>query len=169
MLHRLRFRVALWLWARLLPVLAWERKLDSLLALSMPVSGTTPYRGLAADYIVRRVKKSTRRPWLMRDRPCLRDGVLALRFLRLAGYAPILHFGVDRESVTRDALSAHCWVALDRKTILNPPAPSMVEVLVYAGDRLVPPAPNDASLARVSRFRSSPVFAAGLESELRNQ
>ncbi len=145
LLRRLRFRVALWFWARLLPVLAWERNLTSLLALTKPRE-VVPYRGLAADYIARRVKKATRRPWVMRDRPCLREGVLAIRFLRLAGFAPTLHFAVDRTSVTRDMLSAHCWVVLDQQTMLNPPTSSMVEVLVYAGDRLIPPAPGGSPL-----------------------
>ncbi len=140
-IRTLRFRVALWFWARLLPVLAWERNLVSLLALARP-GRATPYRGLSAEYIARRTKKATRRPWVMQDRPCLRDGVLAVRFLRLAGFAPTLHFGVDKESVSRDMLSAHCWVVLDQQTVLNPPTPSMVEVLVYVGDRLIPPAPG---------------------------
>jgi hypothetical protein len=45
----------------------------------------------------------------------------------------------------RDALSAHCWVVLDEKTLLNPPSPGMVEILIYAGDRLMPSAPRSAS------------------------
>ena len=145
LLRRLRFRLALWLWARLLPFLAWRRNLNSLLALAKPRE-VVPYRGLAADYISRRVKKATRRPWVMRDRPCLREGVLAIRFLRLAGFEPTLHFAVDRTSVAQDMLAAHCWVVLDQQTMLNPPTPSMVEVLVYAGDRLNPPPPGGSPL-----------------------
>lgn len=145
-LRKLRFRIALWFWARLIPFLAWRRNLGSLLALTKPRS-VAPYRGLAADYISRRVKKATRRPWVMRDRPCLREGVLAIRFLRLAGFDPTLHFAVDRNSVSHDVLSAHCWVVLDDKAMLNPPTPSMVEILVYAGDRLIPPASRGASVA----------------------
>lgn len=145
MLLKLRFRLALWFWARFIPVLAWRRNLTSLLAVAMPRE-VTPYRGLAADYICRRVRKTTRRPWVMRDRPCLRSGVLAIRFLRLAGFEPSLHFAVDRMSVAQDVLAAHCWVVLDQQTMLNPPSPSMVEVLVYAGDRLIPPAPGGSPL-----------------------
>lgn len=145
-LKKLRFRAALWVWARMVPVWAWNRSLPSLLAVTDP-RRKAPYQGLPAHYIARRVKKSTRRPWVMRDRPCLREGILTLRFLRLAGFEPTLHFGVDRESVTQDMLSAHCWVVLDQNIILNPPTPSMVEVLVYAGGRLVPPAQADLTLA----------------------
>src|SRR5690606_20224449 len=136
--QKARFKVALRFWAALLPALAWRRDLQSLLSLAMP-GKAQPFDGLAASYIVRRVKKRTRRPWLMRDRPCLREGLLALRFLRLAGFEPTLHFGVDRTSVAHDMLSAHCWVVLDGKIVLNPPTPSMVEVLVFTGGRLIPP------------------------------
>lgn len=145
-LRRIRFRLALAFWARLVPLLAWERNLSSLLAVTKP-RPATPYRGLQPDYILRRVKKATRRPRLMRNRPCLREGVLALRFLRLAGYDPTLHFAVERESIARDVLSAHCWVVLDQRTVLNPPTPSMVEILVYAGDQLSPPASDGAPVA----------------------
>lgn len=137
-IRRIRFRVALWLWARLIPLLAWKRDLGSLLALTKPGS-RTPYQGFAAEYIARRVQKTTRHPRLMRDRPCLRQGVLALRFLQLAGFRPTLHFAVNRGSVKCDVLSAHCWVALDGRTILNPPSASMVEVLTFTGGRLLPP------------------------------
>lgn len=137
-LRKLRFRIVLWLWARLLPILAWERTLTSLLRLAMP-GNSAPYRGLPADYIARRVKKATRRPWIMSDRPCLREGVLAMRFLRLAGFKPTLHFAVDKSSVTRDVLSAHCWVVLEERVLLNPPTPTMVEILFYADDRLLQP------------------------------
>ncbi|MCL4766616.1 MAG: lasso peptide biosynthesis B2 protein [Hyphomicrobiaceae bacterium] len=145
--RKLRFRLALWCWARLVPALAWKRNLNSLLALAADPGSASPYRGLAPDYTARRVKRAVRRPWLMRDRPCLREGVLAMRFLRLAGYRPELHFAVDRTSVVREVLSAHCWVVLDGRPLLNAPTASMVEVLVYSGDRMTVPAPAAAPVA----------------------
>jgi hypothetical protein len=63
-----------------------------------------------------------------------------MRFLRLAGNRPVLHFGVERTSVARDVLAAHCWVSLYGVVILNPASPAMVEVLTYADDRLMPAA-----------------------------
>ena len=147
-LRIIRFRLALWFWTKLLPLLAWRgRSLSSLLALAKP-RDTTPYSGIPADYIINRVKKATKRPVVMSDRPCLREGILAHRFLRLAGYEPTLHFGLDRESIARSALSAHCWVVLGRKIVLNPPTPSMMEILVYANDGLIQPASltNSAAL-----------------------
>src|SRR3990172_7581605 len=110
-MQRLRFRIALWCWARLVPLLAYRRDVQSLLALTAPTA-RKPYSGLAAAYVAKRVKRAGRKLWFMRDRHCLRDGVLGFRFLRLAGFEPELHFGIDRESVTKSRLSAHCWLVL---------------------------------------------------------
>jgi hypothetical protein len=144
LLRKARFRLSLWAWARVLPLVAWNRSLGSLMALTHTGS-RVPYAGLTPEYIVRRVRRATRRPRLMRDRPCLRQGVLAMRFLRLAGYNPDLHFAVDRKSVGHSVLAAHCWVALDGKVILNPATPTMVEILAYKDGRLLPSAPAAAT------------------------
>ena len=125
----LRFRMALWLWARLVPVLAWRSDIVTLLRRVAPGT-STPYRGLPAELIAYRARRAVRRPCVMADRRCLREGVLADRFLRLAGYRPELHFGVERESVAQETLKAHCWVVLDNVVLLNAPRAAMVEVLV---------------------------------------
>jgi hypothetical protein len=130
LLRHLRFRASLWLWARLLPLIAYRRELTPLLELvRAPV--TAPYGGLAVGYIAKRVKRASRRPWAMRDRRCLREGLLAYRFLSLAGYAPSLHFGVERSSTTKERVSAHCWVDVGAETVLNPPSAGMVEIFRY--------------------------------------
>jgi hypothetical protein len=128
-----RFRMALWLWARLIPVLAWRSDLVTLLRRVAP-SGATPYHGLPAHLIAYRAKRAVRRPRVMVDRPCLREGLLADRFLRLAGYQPELHFGISRESLVQDKLAAHCWVVLNGNILLNEPVTEMVEVLVRDRD-----------------------------------
>jgi hypothetical protein len=71
-----------------------------------------------------------RRPRLMADRPCLREGILAERFLRLAGFQPELRFGIVRGSLVQDKLAAHCWIVLHGNIILNRPTTDMIEVLV---------------------------------------
>jgi hypothetical protein len=110
-----------------LPLVAHRRELTPLLELvRTPV--TAPYRGLAAGYIAKRVKRTCRRPWMMRDRRCLREGLLACRFLSLAGYAPSLHFGVERRGTAEERVRAHCWVDVGAETVLNPPSPGMVEI-----------------------------------------
>lgn len=110
---RLRLGVTVWWQARLLP---WRLPRDlpfaQMLALAAPPAGT-PLRGLAADEIAARVHRTLRRPLLMRDRRCLREGVLCYRFLRAAGHAPRLHFGVNPAAVRGGRFSAHCWVTLD--------------------------------------------------------
>lgn len=143
LLRKVRFGVSLWACARALPLLARGRDLNALLALTRVGRGE-PYRGLAPGYIARRVKRATRRPRLMRDRPCLRQGLLAMRFLRLAGYRPVLHFAVDRTSLARSVLAAHCWVTLDGEVLLNPATPTMVEILSYADGCLIPAGPGSA-------------------------
>jgi len=68
----------------------------------------------------------------MRDRRCLREGLLAFRFLSMAGHTPVLRFGVERGSVALgQSLSAHCWIDVENETILNPPLPDMVEILCH--------------------------------------
>jgi len=143
LLRKVRFRLSLWACARALPLLSRGRDLNALLALTRVGRGE-PYRGLAPSYIARRVKRATCRPRLMRDRPCLRQGLLAMRFLRLAGYRPVLHFAVDRTSMARSVLAAHCWVTLDGEVLLNPATPTMVEILSYADGYLIPAAPGSA-------------------------
>jgi hypothetical protein len=131
-LQQLRFRSSLWLWSKLVPLMAHDRGLAPLLALTSPPAAT-PYRGLAANHIVKSVKRSCRRPWLMRDRRCLREGLLAFRFLSMAGYRPVLRFGVQRGSAARRRrLSAHCWIEVENETMLNPPLPDTVEILCHA-------------------------------------
>jgi len=127
MKRALGFRLSLSLWARLLPLLVRGRRLAELLRRAEPSPGT-PYQGLAAWRIVRCVKRACRRPWLMRDQPCLREGLLAYRFLRRAGYRPVLHFGVDRGSIATTTMIAHCWVTLDGEMMLNPPPPRYIEI-----------------------------------------
>jgi hypothetical protein len=124
-----RFRFALCVWARIVPVLAWRTDLVTLLERVAPAEHT-PYQGLPAHLIAYRVKRAVRRPYFMTDRRCLREGVLADRFLRLAGYYPELRFGIDRASVATENLSAHCWIVLDNNMIMNAPPAEMVEVLV---------------------------------------
>ncbi|TIX47863.1 MAG: lasso peptide biosynthesis B2 protein, partial [Mesorhizobium sp.] len=59
---------------------------------------------------------------------CLREGLLAHRFLRLAGFDPDLRFGVDPQSMHAPRLSAHCWVCLDGRPVVSDSLPGMVEI-----------------------------------------
>jgi hypothetical protein len=127
-LQRLRFRLALWWAARTLPLRIAGKDFAALLP---AMSQHAPYGGLPAAYILKRVKRTVRRPLLMRDRRCLREGLLAIDFLIAAGYQPELHFGVERHSVNAARLAAHCWVVLDGNTVLNPPSHGMVPIFAH--------------------------------------
>ena len=126
---RLRFRVSLWLAARLLPSRVAHKPLQQVLDIAEPTS--LRFAGLHHDYITARVLRATRRPWLMRDRRCLRQGLLGCRFLAEAGYAPELHFGIDGDSIGTHRLAAHCWVCIQGKPVLNDRIKDMPTILVH--------------------------------------
>jgi hypothetical protein len=141
---RMRFRVALWWDARLLPLRVGRLPLASVLALARP-GVHRHYHDLALAYIVRHVRRTLRRPLLMRDRRCLREGLLACRFLAAAGYEPELHFGIDRTSVRGPGVQAHCWVVHHGETVLNPPQTNMVTIFIHNALKPVAAVPTDLS------------------------
>lgn len=51
-----------------------------------------------------------------------------MRFLRKAGYDPVLKFGIDAKSISSDKLRAHCWVELDGKFLINDDTGKMVVI-----------------------------------------
>jgi Transglutaminase-like superfamily len=131
-LLRLRLRVQLWLASRTMPVRIRGRDLAELIAKYEP-GAKRPLVGLKAADILDAVRRATRHPWTMRNRRCLRQGLLAYRYLALAGYSPELHFGVEKSSLADPQIKAHCWVVLDDGTELNPPDDGMMTVYVYDG------------------------------------
>jgi hypothetical protein len=131
--RRAAFRLELWLRARLLPLrLAGRDTLAGMLALAEP-AGRRHFSGLSSAYVVRAVRRTLRHRLLMRDRPCLREGILAYRFLAEAGYRPQLHFGVDPGIVASDRAVAHCWVTLDGATVIGDSETPYVEIHVHPG------------------------------------
>jgi hypothetical protein len=129
---RAAFRLELWLRARLLPFqLAGHDTLAGMLELAEPAAGPRRLAGLPAASVVRAVRRTLRHRLLMRDRPCLREGLLAYRFLTEAGYRPQLHFGVDPGIVASARTVAHCWVTLDGVTVIGESQTPFVEVLVH--------------------------------------
>ncbi|WP_421914785.1 lasso peptide biosynthesis B2 protein [Mesorhizobium sp.] len=126
-LMRALFRCHVWASARLMPLLVANRSFEAVLKWA-PLSSPTPYRGLPSSYIISAVNRAVRHPWLMRDRRCLREGLLAHRFLRFAGFDPELRFGVDPKSMQAPRMSAHCWVCLDGRPVVSDSLPGMVEI-----------------------------------------
>jgi hypothetical protein len=125
-----RFRLNLWLSARSLPWRLAGKSFEQILAM-VPPNGRVDYAGLPIDYVSRRVRKTVRRPLLMRDRRCLREGLLGYEFLRRSGYTPELHFAVDPASVATDRISAHCWVCVDGKPVVGDRQGDQVTIFVH--------------------------------------
>lgn len=134
---RLPFRWNLWIAARLLPLFTKNRPLDELLRRATPPLTQSAYAGIPAETIVAEVKAMVSKPWRMRGRRCLREGLLAFYYLAAAGYRPILQFGLVPESVLTSKLRAHCWIILDGKTVLNPPARPMLNLFAYDGSATI--------------------------------
>lgn len=138
-LRMARLWIALRVWKLWIPALARQPDLAPLLdaTAAPPVA---PYRGLAAESVARQIRRAVRRPHLMADRPCLREGLLLRRFLSMAGYAPEIHFGIDRKSLGRD-VHGHCWITLDGRTY-NPPEAGTIEIYTIPASALMTAAPS---------------------------
>lgn len=130
--HRVPFHANLWIAARLLPLYTRGR-LDRMLRRATPPSSARAKGEMPWDEIVHAVKRTVRNPWRMRGRRCLREGLLAFHYLKSAGYAPVLRFGLSPASLSQDRPRAHCWITLGDTCVLNPPEPGMVEVFAYDG------------------------------------
>ena len=131
-LNNIYLLISVRFWALLLPLMARTDNLDVLLKRCAPAGGTY-FMGISAPKIARQIRKAVRKPYLMRDRPCLREGLLLFRFLTIAGYRVTLHFGVDRTSIDKKTMSAHCWVVLKDQTYL-PPDNTIVEIARYSAN-----------------------------------
>jgi Transglutaminase-like superfamily len=131
-LQRLRLWVHLWLAARTMPIRIRRCDLAQLIAKYEPGTKRS-FVGLQATDILGVVRHVTRHPWVMRNRRCLRQGLLAYRYLTLSVYRPELHFGLEKSSLADPRIRAHCWVVLDDGAALNPPEDGMMTVFVYDG------------------------------------
>jgi len=148
----LRMKAAVRLWALWVPVLAREKHLKRLISRTLPRSSAKPYKGLTAHAIVKSCRKATRRPYFMADRPCLREGLMANRFLMLAGFNPSLHFGMDRTSLSAPTIAAHCWVVADDE-VMNAPTPVMIEILRVANGAITRSGTDGLSLSTAAPLK----------------
>ena len=101
--------------------------------MATPAAPSPRYQGIPAEHIIGFVTQAARRPWLMRDRRCLREGLLAFRYLSLAGHHPELHFSIAPSSLSAARPRAHCRVAIDGRTVLNPCPEPMLDLFSYDG------------------------------------
>jgi hypothetical protein len=145
---RVRFRIALWCQARSMPLrVTANRPLAWVLSFS-DRAPSAAYAGLPAEYILKHVARVTRRPYFMRERRCLRQGLLAFRFMKAAGHDVELHFGIDR--TRRQDIRAHCWIVHDGRVVLNPPDADTQTIFVHKG---AAPLANEAVNLTASAFR----------------
>ena len=129
----LLLRVELWLSARLLPYILPFRNFPQMLE-DADVDVSHRYVGLSTNLIAGTLKNVTRHPWLMRDRRCLREGLIGYRFLRKAGFHPELHFGIETKSLDHEFINAHCWVVVDGKSVIGEKLPGMETVHIHCSD-----------------------------------
>lgn len=127
------FRLNLWFAARLMTIYAKRRPLGDLLRRAEPDGGKRAFCERPAETIVDAVKASVARPWRMRGRRCLREGLLCFYYLSLAGYSPVLYFGIVAKTASGPHPRAHCWLVLNGQTILNAPVEPMVELFSFNG------------------------------------
>lgn len=132
--RRLELRWLIWR----LPRRVRRLPLTRLLGEVTPQTASADWRLPAAE-VVAAVKRVLARPFRMRGRPCLREGLAAFHFLRRGGHPAVLHFGIDRRSTRARRLRGHCWVSLHGRVILNDPAPEYVELFAYRGQPLPGP------------------------------
>lgn len=127
---RIAFNLELWLAARYIPLFASKKSLRKVLLLTEALPNPRYFR-FSPEYINQKVQRRARRPWLMRDRRCLRIGVLGYRFLRKAGYNPELHFGVVPDSIEKIRMESHCWVCLAGSPVIGEPLPEMLTIYIH--------------------------------------
>jgi hypothetical protein len=132
------FALNLWVAARLLPLFAKRRPLDELLRRATPQAGRYAFADRSSETIIAAVKAVVARPWRMRGRRCLREGLLAFHYLALAGRRPLLHFGLVPRSALTPRPRAHCWITLDGAIVLNAPVEPMLDLFACDGRQALP-------------------------------
>lgn len=145
---RLPFRWNLWVAARLLPMFAKRRALGEILQRATPDPAARAYGDLPPGEMIAAVKAVVARPWRMRGRRCLREGLLAFHYLSLAGHRPVLHFAIVPKTALTNRPRAHCWVSVAGETVMNPPLEPMLDLFSYDG-RAAMPVRQSAVLASI--------------------
>ena len=128
-------RAHVWTVATLLPLAVRFVPLKRLLRLMTPPAWWRPYRRVATERIVAVVSARLATPRNMKRRACLRRGLLLYHFLRLAGRAAELRFGVYPQPDAAGRMHAHAWVTLDGQDLAAPPDAPHAELLRCGGEQ----------------------------------
>lgn len=135
---RLPFRWNLWIAARLMPLFTKRRQLAEILRRATPDPAVRAYAETPPSEVIAAVKAVVARPWRMRGRRCLREGLLAFHYLALSGHRPVLHFAIVTKTALTTRPRAHCWVSLEGQTVMNAPQEPMLDLFSYNGRTAVP-------------------------------
>ena len=127
-----RLRARLWLRSAILPDLSKWAELETLLMWYTPRRTCAAWRRYEAAEILAAIDQHLAGCRRMRGRRCLRRGLLALYFLRLAGHPAVLHFGVFNRPQGR-AL-AHAWTSVGA-LVDDAPQADCVPLLEWRGVR----------------------------------
>jgi hypothetical protein len=127
-------RVHVWTLATFLPLLVRIVPLQLLVRLLTPSRRLRIYAGVPTDQIVALVRHRLRKPWNMRRRRCLREGLVIYHILRLAGQPAIVHFGVYPPSTDPKRLHGHCWVTVDGTCVSTPPGQPSADLMTCGGE-----------------------------------
>jgi len=119
-INQLGFLLVFEIWLATITLPFWLYKKDFAATLKyFDVNSDDKFKNIDQTLIYNCIGLTTKKPWLMRDRRCLRQGLLAMRFLKKASFEPTIHFGVDMNTMSSPSLSAHCWVEINNIPVMN--------------------------------------------------
>lgn len=130
LVRRIALGWAIWLDARKLPYQITADHLGDTLAWA-DVPADPKWHDVDSEFIVRRVRRSVKHPILMRRRRCMRGGLLGFKYLRKAGFVPVLKFAIVEASLNASTPDAHCWVCLNDKPVISDREAGMTELMQF--------------------------------------
>jgi hypothetical protein len=128
-------RLAVWTRSVVLPDLSRLAPLERLLRWYTPREPSAAWSHLNEREILDHIDRHLAGCRRMRGRRCLRRGLLAYYFLRLAGHPAVLHVGVFARPQGRTL--AHCWTTCSTaggELVDDPPQAPCVPVLEWRGE-----------------------------------
>lgn len=126
----LRLRLAVWARSVVLPDLTRAAPLERILRWYTPRATATEWQRRGVAEILAHIDAHLAGCRRMRGRRCLRRGLLAFYFLRLAGHPAVLHVGVFARPQGRTL--AHCWTSVG-DVVDDPPQAPCTPVLEWRG------------------------------------
>lgn len=127
-------RLAVWTRSAVLPDVSRWTPLERLLRWYTPRCASPAWAHFGVADILEHVDRHLAGCRRMRGRRCLRRGLLAFYFLRLAGHPAVLHVGVFARPQGRTL--AHCWTTCPTpagEIVDDPPTAPCMPVLRWEG------------------------------------